>query len=214
MPPRSGKTLEKSSRQCPYSTCQSSRARGFFPFPHFHSFCLVLSVLPLPLREAAAAVQSGGYASHPQENLQGAVWVSPQWLNDWTMLASLPRPFLRLSDGLLANFTYSREPGLTVGLPEWQPSGLSFGLAATFGDRLRFLSRFSLANSQRTTDVAPYWPTKDAGPTPIKVSSVLQLASTVDLIQTSKQPPIRTQRSSDTGSHTGIVPAWTNGKDL
>lgn len=35
--------------------------------------CLVLSVLPLPLREAAAAVQSGGYASHPQEDLQGAV---------------------------------------------------------------------------------------------------------------------------------------------
>lgn len=54
------------------------RLQKDFSFPHFHSFCLVLSVLPLPLREAAAAVQPGGYASHPQEDLQGAVRVSPQ----------------------------------------------------------------------------------------------------------------------------------------
>lgn len=32
-----------------------------------------LPVLPLPLGEAAAALQPGGHASHPQEDLQGAL---------------------------------------------------------------------------------------------------------------------------------------------
>lgn len=47
---------------------------------HCPSFCL--PVLPPPLREAAAALQSGRHASHSQENLQGAVRPSSQRLND------------------------------------------------------------------------------------------------------------------------------------
>lgn len=212
MPPRSGKTLEKSSCQCPYSTCQSRRARGFF----FSSLPFLLSCA---VSTAVASPWSSRCSSARRICLTSARGSTRSCVSVASMIERLndacltPPAFLHPSDGLLANIRYSREPGLTLSLPEWQPSGLSFGLVATFGDSL-WLSRFSLANLQRTTDVAPYWPTKDAGPTPIKASSVLQLVSTVDLIQTSKQSPIRTQRSSDAGSHTGIVPAWTNGKDL
>lgn len=41
-----------------------------------------VSVLPSSLSEAATALQSGGHASHPQENLQGTVRLSLRRLND------------------------------------------------------------------------------------------------------------------------------------
>lgn len=41
-----------------------------------------VSVLPSSLGEAATALQSGGHASHPQENLQGTVRLSLRRLND------------------------------------------------------------------------------------------------------------------------------------
>lgn len=93
--------------------------------PHFSSLCLLPSVLPLSLGEAAAALQPGGYASHPQEDLQGAVWMPPQRLSDWIMVAItrwLPEP------GSRSHKLPIRISGSPVCLSDWKQSGWSLGL--------------------------------------------------------------------------------------
>lgn len=160
-----------------------------------HSGCACLSVcvsvLPSSLSEAAAALQSGGHASHPQENLQGTVRLSLRRLNDQltSVLDCCLRVFFwyRLRPCGPDKHGHWRTQSVTQTNMVWLPcfprmpqslslwtldtesrdavTRLCWHSTASQSECFFLLFFFFNANLKRTTDVAPYWPpAKNAGP--------------------------------------------------